>query len=108
MNRTCARVSDGVVVKPGKYISSNQKLLEVFEEHFGMVRVQVPADSGIQVQDKSHEIHGFDATACRSITGMAPYLAQERHNVSYCIKEFSSKRVKPTDLSLERLKKLLG
>ena len=106
LKRTYTRVDDGIVVKPGNYIP---KMLEAFEEHFGMVRVQqIPADSGIQVQDNSQELNGSDATVYRSITGMALYLAQERYDISYCVKELSSKMVKPTVLSLQRLKKLLG
>ena len=106
LKRTYSRVSDGIVVKPGNYI---QKMLEAFEEHFGTIRVQqVPADSGIQVEDNSQELHGSDATVYRSITGMALYLAQERNDISYCVKELCSKMVKPTVLSLQRLKKLLG
>ena len=103
LKRTYTRVSDGIVVKPGNYYI--QQMLEAFEEHCGTIRVQqVPADSGIQVQDNSQELHGSDATVYRSITGMALYLAQERYDIFHCVKELSSKMVKPTLLSLQRLK----
>jgi hypothetical protein len=72
LKRLYVRVGDGIVVKPGNYI---QKMLEAFEERFGMVRIQqVPADGGIQVQDGSQELHGADSTTYRSVTGMALYL----------------------------------
>ena len=37
LKRLYTRVDDGIVVKPGNYI---QKMLEAFEERFGMVRIQ--------------------------------------------------------------------
>ena len=72
LKRLYARVDGGIVVKPDNYI---QKMLEAFEERFGMVRFQqVPADGGIQVQDGSQELHGADSTTYRSVTGIALYL----------------------------------
>ena len=85
-----------------------QKMLEAFEERFDMVRIQqVPADGGIQVQDGSQELNGPDSTTYRSVTGMALYLAQKRYDIAYCIKGLAWK-MKPTVLSLQRLRKLLG
>ncbi|CAL1143463.1 unnamed protein product [Cladocopium goreaui] len=92
LKRLYTRVDDGIVVKPGNYI---QKMLEAFEERFGMVRIQ-------------QELNGPDSTTYRPVTGMASYLAQERYDIAYCVKELASKTVKPTILALQRLRKLLG
>ena len=41
-------------------------------------------------------------------TGMASHLAQERYDIAYCVKKLASKKVRPSVLALQRLRKRVG
>ena len=68
LKRSYLRVSDGLVVMPGR--------LELYESNFGPVRAQkVPADGSIQVEDESQELDARTSSIYKSLIGMLIYLS---------------------------------
>jgi len=49
-----------------------------------------------------------DILLYRSLVGMGIYLSQERPDLSFGIKELAGKMSRPTQLSMQRMKKFLG
>ena len=83
--------------------------MENFESSFGQVRVQhVACDSSIQLPDVSSNLTSRDAYAYRSAVGGLLYLARDRPDLLFCVKELSAKMAQPTVTALQRLKKVMG
>eukprot|EP00435_Cladocopium_sp_Y103_P024601 s2953_g6.t1 len=106
LRRKITMLSEGLLVVPGTQVT---KVVENFESHFGKVRERlIPCDSSIQLEDVSNELSLADAAAFRSIVGMVLYLSRDRPDISFTVKEVSSKMSKPTLTGLSPLRKLIG
>ena len=106
LKRTYKLTPEGLLVKPGQYA---RKMIALFEETFGQVKKQrIPASADIQDANSSNLVGYQEATAFRSITGMGIYLAQERLDIAYTIKELASKMSSPTEVAVQRMRKLVG
>ena len=102
LKRTYRLTSHGLIISPGNYVP---KMLE----NYGKVKIsKVPIDPNMLVEDKSDELNAYDSGIYRSLVGMGLYIAQERYDIAYAIKELSSKMAKPTKSSMCGLRKLLG
>ena len=100
------KVNHGLALVPRTNID---KLVENFESYFGQVRVQhVACDSSIQLPDVSSNLTSRDAYAYRSAVGGLLYLARDRPDLLFCVKELSAKMAQPTVTALQRLKKVMG
>ena len=100
------QLDDGILITPGVPI---EKIVEAYESAFGAVRAQmVPCDSSIQLEDVSQALKPTDASNYRSIVGMALYLGRDRPDAIFAIKEFAGRMSRPTLISLQHLKKLVG
>ena len=81
----------------------------MFEKEFGKVRVQlIPCDGGIQTEDLSAELPSDQAFGYRSVVGTCLYLARDRPDLLFTVKELSGAVAKPMFTALQRLKKLVG
>ena len=99
-------VNEGLMVVPGTQVI---KLVENFESHFGKVREQlIPCDSSMQLEDVPNELVPADAAVFRSIVGLCLYLSRDRPDMSFTVKEVSGKMSRPTLMSLQHLRKLVG
>ena len=59
LKRKIQRVDNSLALLPG---TSAEKVVELFEHHFGKVRPQaIPCDGGIQTEDRSDELPPKDA-----------------------------------------------
>ena len=106
MKRKLTRLEKGLVLTPSTNVS---KLVETFESHFGTVRVQhVACDNGFQLPDVSAQLTARDAFAYRSAIGGLLYLARDRPDLAFPVKELSSKMSQPTVTVLQRLRKVMG
>ena len=95
-----------MVLTPSTNVS---KLVETFESHFGAVRVQrVACDNGFHLPDVSAQLTARDAFAHRSAVGGLLYLARDRPDLAFPVKELSSKMSQPTVTALQRLRKVMG
>ena len=106
LRRRITEVEDGLILSPGTTV---EKVIRVFEQHFGAVRQQkIPCDSSIQLPDNSEKLNAQDASAFRSIVGLCLYISRERPDLMYTIKELASVMSAPTIASLGHLRKLVG
>eukprot|EP00435_Cladocopium_sp_Y103_P041704 s881_g11.t1 len=106
LKRRIKRVEQGLALISG---TSAWKVIESFESHFGKVRMQsVPSDASIQTADPSRTLSAVDAHAYRSVIGTLLYLARDRPDLLFTVKELSSSMSQPTMTSVARLKKLVG
>ena len=69
---------------------------------------RLPAPGDIQDADGSKVVSYEDASTYRSIVGMGIYLAQERFDLSFVVKELASKMANPTELAMQRIRKFVG
>eukprot|EP00435_Cladocopium_sp_Y103_P009177 s3391_g2.t1 len=100
------KLKDGIMVVPGTTV---EKVLACFEKFFGSVRLQkTPCDAGIQYEDSSPELRSSDSSAYRSIIRLLLYLARDRVDVMFTVKELATSMSKPTFCSLQRLRRLMG
>lgn len=84
-------------------------MVQLFEKNFGAVRSQmIPCDGGINTEDLSSELPPREAFAYRSVVGTCLYLARDRPDLLYTVKELSGAMSRPTYTALQRLKKLVG
>ena len=84
-------------------------LVENFEKQFGTLRVQrVACDSSIQLPVVSSSLRAQDAFTYRSIVGGLLYLARDRPDLLFCVKELASKMSNPSITALHRLRKVMG
>ena len=94
------------VLRMGK---STACLLRYFERFFGPARAQkIPCDSSIQNEDESRPLTSGDSKSYRSVIGLLLYVARDRVDVMFAVKELSSRMAAPTLLALQRLRKLIG
>ena len=106
LRRKVTDMGDWLMLTPGISIS---KVVKVFEESFGVARVQkIPCSAEIQMEDVSQKLNPRDATAYRSIVGLCLYLGRERPDLMFTIKELASGMLSPTLTGLQRLRKLVG
>ena len=106
LKRTIKRLDNGLALIPG---TSATKVIELFESHFGKARAQtIPCDQSIQVEDVSEPLGSHEAYAYRAVIGTCLYLARDRPDLLFVVKELSGAMSKPTLTSLQRLRKLVG
>ena len=106
LKRRIKRVETGLALLPG---TSADKVIKLFEDHFGKVRNQsIPCDGGIHTEDLSAELSCDQAFAFRSVVGTCLYLARDRPDLLFTVKELSGSMSKPTLTALQRLRKLVG
>ena len=65
-------------------------------------------DSGVQQSDVSPELKHSDAKGYRSIVGLLLYMARDRLDIMFTVKELAAFMSKPTLGALQRLRKLVG
>jgi hypothetical protein len=100
------RIPTGLALLPG---TSAEKIVQMFEKEFGTVRLQsIPCDGGMQTEDLSAELPADQAFRYRSVVGTCLYLARDRPDLLFTVKELSGAMAKPTFTALQRLKKLVG
>ena len=106
LKRKYIYIPEGLLVRPGQYAT---RMIKTFEDKYGPVRRQrLPATSDIQDADGSNAVPYEDASIFRSIVGMGIYLSQERLDISFAIKELASKMASPTELAMQRARRLIG
>ena len=106
LKRKINKIDKGIALISG---TSAMKVVKAFEEHFGKARTQfVPCDQSMLAEDLSDSLSARDAFAFRSIIGICLYLARDRPDVLYSVKELSSYMSKPTHGALQKLKKFVG
>jgi hypothetical protein len=68
-----------------------EKVVADFERFFGPARSQkIPCDSSIQNQDESRPLTGGDSKCYKSVIGLLLYVARDRVDVMFAVKELSS------------------
>ena len=106
LKRQLLKLSDGLLIVPR---TTTGKIVAYFEKFFGVARNQkIPCDSSIQNDDKSQLLNDGDSKAYRSVIGLFLYVARDRVDVMYAVKELSSCMSCPTVCALQRLRKLIG
>ena len=108
LKRRSVKLSDGLLIVPGTTV---EKVVAYFERFFGPARSQkTPYDSSIQNQDESRPLTGGDSKCYKTVLGLLLYVARERVDVMFAVKELSSCMEAPTLLALhlQRLRKLIG
>ena len=68
----------------------------------------IPCDGEIHTEDLSAELSCDQAFAYRSVAGTCLYLARDRPDLLFTVKELSGSMAKPTLTALQRLRKLVG
>ena len=85
LKRKIQRLEHGLALLPG---TSAEKVVQLFEQQFGKVRPQaIPCDGGIQTEDRSDELAPKDAFGYRSVVGTCLYLARDRPDLLFTVKE---------------------
>ena len=101
LKRSYPLEEEGVSIRPGQY---GENMVKAYEEKKGRLKSQqLPRDSTFHMEDSSPDILLY-----RSLVGMGIYLSQERPDLSFGIKELAGKMSRPTQLSMQRMKKFLG
>ena len=96
----------GLALIPG---TNAEKVVGTYEEHFGQIRAQmVPCDQSMQTEDLTDELSPRDSFAYRSVVGVCLYLAKDRPDLPFPVKELSGYMSRPTHGALQKLKKLIG
>ena len=86
-----------------------EKVVACFECFLGSARAQkIPCDSSIQNHDKSGPLSPGDVKSYRSVIGLLLYVAWDRIDVVFAVKELASCMSAPVLLTLQRLRKLSG
>ena len=84
-------------------------LAAILESYCNTTEMQPPMMSKVpKAVNAVLELDFNESTIYRSLVGMAIYLAQERLDTSFTVKELASKMSKPTITAMSRLKKVLG
>ena len=106
LKRIIKSLSSGLALIPG---TSAGKVIELFELHVGKTRMQaIPCDQSIQAEDVSSPLNAKDTYHFRSVIGTCLYLARDRPDLLFVVKELSGSMSCPTLASLQRLRKLVG
>ena len=106
LKRTYKLEDGGLSIHPGQYA---QDMIESYEARFGPVKKQkLPAGPEIAEVDGSDLLGPEDTALFRSLVGSGIYLAQERFDVAYTIKELASSMSNPTTGSMAKMRKLVG
>eukprot|EP00435_Cladocopium_sp_Y103_P050028 s2013_g15.t1 len=106
LKRQLVKLSDGLLVVPETKI---EKVVACFERFFGAARVQkIPCDGPMQDESHSQPLNGSDSNAYRSVIGLLLYLARDRVDIMFAVKELSSCVACPTLCSLQHLRKVIG
>jgi predicted component of type VI protein secretion system len=69
---------------------------------------KVPCDAGIQNEDHSQALKASDGKTYRSVIGLLLYVARERADIMFTVKELAACMSAPNLCSLQRLRKLVG
>ena len=100
------KLADVLMVVPG---TTTKKVVTCFEKAFGHARAQkIPCDSSIQNPDTSQQLTAADGRSYRSVIGLLLYLARERMDVMFAVKELAIYMSAPTLCALQRLRKVIG
>ena len=106
LKRKILRTHQGLSLIPG---TSCEKIVKAYEEQFGKVRAQViPCDQAMLSEDLTDVLSPKDSFGYRSIVGICLYLARDRPDLLFPVKELSSFMSRPTHGALQKLKKLVG
>ena len=106
LKRRLVMMDDGIMLVPG---TATSKVVECFEKHFGHARVQkVPTDASLQQEDHSQFLSAEDSKKFRSVIGLLLYLARDRADLMFGVKELASAMSNPTLCSVQRLRTLTG
>eukprot|EP00435_Cladocopium_sp_Y103_P007652 s3822_g2.t1 len=88
LKRAVRSLEHGLALLPG---ISADKVVKLYAQQFGKVRPQsIPCDGGIQTENLSK------AFGYRSIVGTCLYLARDRPDIMFIVKEMSGSMSKPT------------
>ena len=86
-----------------------KKVVICFERTFGVAKVQkIPCDAGIQNEDVSPCLTAKDGSSYRSVMGLLLYLARDRPDLMFSVKEVAGCMSCPTLCALQSLRKLVG
>ena len=97
------RLPCGLALVPGTDVN---KVIQMFEQSFGNARRQIiPCDNAIQMEDLSSPLSSEEAFHYRSVVGMLLYLARDRPDLLFVVKELSQKMSCPTTVAVQRLRK---
>jgi hypothetical protein len=106
LRRKIMEVENGLILASGTTV---EKVADAFESAFGSARCQkLPNDPSLQMPDSSQKLSASDASAYRSIVGLCLYIARERPDLMYTIKELSACMSSPTLAALAHLRKMIG
>ena len=106
LKRKIKQLESGLALIPGTRTSN---VVELFESVFGKTRQQsIPCDSSLQTEDLSEEVGPGDAHAFRAVIGTLLYLARDRPDFLFTVKELSSFMTRPTLTAISRLRKIIG
>jgi hypothetical protein len=106
LKRKILKTEKGLALIPG---TNADKVVKTYEQHFGRVRAQtVPCDQSMQTEDLTDELSARDSFAYRSVVGVCLYLARDRPDLLFPVKELSGFMSRPTHGALQKLKKLIG
>ena len=98
LKRKIKQLDNGLLLVPG---SSVEKLVTLFEEKYGHVRCQtIPSDNQLQMEDVSAELSSQDSSFYRTAVGICLYLARDRPDVLFTVKELASRMSRPTVTAL--------
>ena len=97
---------DGIDVIPGKYAKT---MIENFEKRYGPAKKQkVPCGDEAQEIGANGLLPQDEAALYRSLVGCGIYLAAERVEISYAIKQLAGGMSSPTYSHLQVMRKLIG
>ena len=106
LKRKLVRLPCGLALIPGTDVN---KVIQLFEQSFGRARQQtISCDNTIQMEDLSSPLSNEEAFHYRSVVGMLLYLARDRPDLLFVVKELSQKMRSPTTVAVQRLRKVIG
>eukprot|EP00435_Cladocopium_sp_Y103_P032112 s1247_g8.t1 len=106
LRRTYVLREDGLDIMPGRYA---ENMIEAFESKYGPVKLQhVPCGDDAQEISTSSLLPADEASLFRSLVGSGIYLAQERIELGFVIKQLASGMSNPSRGHLAVMKKLIG
>ena len=103
LKRRMVKLDDGIMVVPG---TTAEKVVTCFEKAFGVSKVQkIPCDAGIQNEDSSPGLTAKDSSAYRSVVGLLLYLARDRPDLMFSVKEVAASMSCPTSVCAAKVEK---